>query len=120
MRFLLVTLLAVLTNANAECFNVGDFKGYSSRGTDDFKIQKDRITSKNFQLYINGESSKVSGNNLNCMQAGTYTLLCFHQSSQGQSTIETWSVYPSTDKAVYTKSINGYGQYDGGNLSKTG
>ncbi|KAB7703783.1 hypothetical protein GBN26_00985 [Plesiomonas shigelloides] len=116
MRILAILVLFLPSLALAECYVVGDLKGYSTRENDDFKISSDGISSQKFIVEINGDKSSVSPNSMTCMQAGSHTLLCFDQTSEGQSTIETWAVYPTTGKAIHTKSINGYGPFNGGNL----
>lgn len=116
MRLLVILILAVPNLVLAKCYVVGDLEGYSTREHDDFTISGDGISSQKFIVELNGDKSSVSPNSMSCMQAGSHTLLCFDQTSEGQSTIETWAVYPSTGKVVHTKSINGYGPFNGGNL----
>ncbi|MCS0335196.1 hypothetical protein ND981_19935, partial [Vibrio diabolicus] len=62
------------------------------------------------------DESSVSPNNMSCFQAGAATLICADVGNSGESTIETWAVYPDSGKAVYTKSINGFGAFNGANM----
>lgn len=113
----IVLLAAVLSlPVQASCFVIGDLKGYSVRQNDKFIIDKDGISSQKFIVEINGEQSSVSPNNMNCFQAGSLTLICADIRDSGESTIETWAIYPTHKKAVYTKSINGFNKFNGANM----
>jgi hypothetical protein len=116
MRILTLLILFMPSIVLAECYVVVDLEGSSTRENDGYKISNDGISSQKFIVEIAGDKSSVSPNSMSCMQAGNHTLFCFDQTSEGQSTIETWAVYPAKGKVVYTKSINGYGKFNGGNL----
>ncbi|GAA06275.1 putative lipoprotein [Photobacterium leiognathi subsp. mandapamensis svers.1.1.] len=114
MIIILASFLSL--TANASCFVVSDLKGMSSRQAGDFKIDNDGISAQKFLIELKGEDSRVSPNNMRCFQAGASTLLCAATGSKGESTVETWSLYPERKTVVYTKSINGYGPLNGANL----
>lgn len=117
MRPLLATIILISPGlSQAECYVVGDLKGYSTREHEEYSINPDGISSSKFIIELNGEKSSVSPSDMNCMQSGTNTLLCIHQTASGQSTIETWAIYPEKNKAIHTKSINGYNSLNGANL----
>lgn len=116
MRTLIILVFFLPSLVLADCYVIGDLKGYSTRENEDYKILDDGISSQKFIIEINGDKSSVSPNDMSCMQAGSHTILCFDKTSEGQSTIETWAVYPDKGKAIYTKSINGYGSFNGANL----
>ena len=116
MRLLILFILTIPSLAFAECYVVGDLKGYSVRESDNYVISKDGISSQKYIIEINGDNSSVTPNDLECTTAGDNALLCLDKSAGNQTTIETWSVYPSKNKVVYTKTINGYGVFNGANM----
>lgn len=116
MRLLMTTLIFFAQFASAECFVVGDLKGYSTRAHEGYEISPDGISSGKFILELNGKSSSITPSDMKCDQVGSATLLCQDVRYEGETTIETWAVYPGPGKVLYTKSITGYGAFNGGNL----
>lgn len=116
MKLVVFIALLMPTLAFSECFVVGDLKGYSTREAYDYEISDDGLSSRKFIVEIDGQRSSVTPNNMSCRQAGKYTVLCVDAEDAGESTIETWAVYPEKGKAVYTKSMNGLGSFNGANL----
>lgn len=116
MKYLMFIFSVISFASYANCYVIGDLKGYSTRQVDNFEIGKDAISSQKFIVEFNGEESNVSPNTMSCFQAGATTLICASVGDEAESTIETWAVYPDTKKAVYTKSINGYGAFNGANM----
>lgn len=116
MKYLLFIFSLMSFFSYADCYVVGDLKGFSTRQIDNFEIGKDAISSQKFIVEFKGEESSVSPNNMNCFQAGSTTLICASVGNEAESTIETWAIYPELEKAVYTKSINGYGAFNGANM----
>ncbi|PKH04775.1 hypothetical protein [Moritella sp. Urea-trap-13] len=116
MKYLVIICSVLSFSAQASCYVVGDLKGFSTRQIEGFEIEKDGISSQKFIVEFNGQESSVSPNNMNCFQTGSSTLICADVGSSGESTIETWAVYPDKNKAVYTKSINGFGGFNGANM----
>lgn len=124
MRLLLISLfLSVFAiHVRAECYVVGDLKGYSVReghqfmDAEPFEISQDGLTGQKFMVELDGDNSSVTPSSLGCTQMGNETLICLDVSDSGQTTIETWSVFPEAGKAQHTKSITGYGPLSGGNL----
>lgn len=112
----MVVLSLMSFAAEANCFVVGDLKGFSTRQVESFEIGKDGISSQKFIVEFKGKESSVSPNNMSCFQAGASTLFCADVGTDGETTIETWAVYPDKAKAVYTKSINGFGDFNGANM----
>ena len=101
----------------AECYVVGEFKGQSIRQNENFVFEADGMTGQKFMIDIDGNNSKVTPNDMSCTQVGKNTVVC-GDSLPETSVIETWSVYPDKKIAVYTKTINGYGNFNGGSLFK--
>ncbi|TKF31832.1 hypothetical protein FCV62_01660 [Vibrio kanaloae] len=116
MKYLVVIWALLAFSVQASCFVVSDLKGFSTRQFESFEIDKDGISSQKFIVEFKGEESSVSPNNMNCFQVGSSTLICADVGTDGESTIETWAVYPGKEKAVYTKSINGFGDFNGANM----
>lgn len=116
MRSVTLLLFFLPNLVFAECFVVGNLKGYSTREYEEYKVSEDGVSSQKFILEIKGDNSRVTPNTMSCMQMGSHSLFCFDETSEGQATIETWAVYPDKGKVVYTKSINGYGPLNGGNM----
>ncbi|EOE4689129.1 hypothetical protein ACKB4K_004327 [Vibrio vulnificus] len=116
MKYLTFVFLLVSFTSQASCYVVGDLKGFSTRQIESFEIGKDGISSQKFIVEFKGDESSVSPNNMSCFQAGAATLICADVGNSGESTIETWAVYPDSGKAVYTKSINGFGAFNGANM----
>ncbi|MGZ0019272.1 hypothetical protein [Nitrosomonas sp. wSCUT-2] len=110
-------LLFISMQSVAECYVVGEFKGQSIRQNENFVFADDAMTVQKFMIDIDGNNSKVTPNNVNCMQMGKNTVIC-GESSPETSVIEIWSVYPDKKIAVYTKTINGYDIFNGGRLFK--
>ena len=110
----LVTLLCLFFSQSAftQCYIAEDFKGMAALSNDNYSLGKDGFTGKTFQIIINGSESRISSNGLKCKQISVSTVLCL-DSQNGKSVVETWSVDLDTSKALYTKSISGYGKYDG-------
>lgn len=116
MRLLITTLIFFTQFAYSECFVLGNLKGYSSRAHEGYEIYSDGISKRKFLLELKGESSSITPSDMICNQVGSTTLLCQDIRAEGETTIETLAVYPSTGKVIFTKSISGYGAFDGGNL----
>ncbi|MEQ1815278.1 MAG: hypothetical protein ABL861_02175 [Nitrosomonas sp.] len=110
-------LLFISMQSVAECYVVSEFKGQSIRQNENFVFSADGMTGQKFMIDIDGNNSKVTPNDMSCTQVGKNTVVCV-DSVPKTSTIETWSVYPDKKIAVYTKTINGYGNFNGGSLFK--
>lgn len=116
MRLVVFLVLLMPVLAFSDCYVVGDLKGYSTREAFDYELSEDGVSSGKFIVEINGQKSSIRPNNMGCRQAGKNTVLCTDTDDAGESTIETWAVYPEKGKAVYTKSMNGLGSFNGANL----
>jgi len=53
---------------------------------------------------------------MNCDQVGALTFLWVDSAEDGKSIIETWSMLSEKQKLIHTKSVNGLGALNGGNL----
>jgi len=104
------------TSSSALCFVVSDFEGYSARGAENFEIDSDAFSGQTFMVDFSPDDIGVTPSNLSCTEAGLFTLVCKDVRGGGKLSLETWVVYPDLGKALYTKTISGYGAYDGGNL----
>ncbi|WP_296933653.1 hypothetical protein [uncultured Marinobacter sp.] len=116
MKLVVLFVLFMPALVFAECFVLGDLKGYSTREGFDYEISNDGLSSRKFIVELDGQASSVTPNNMDCTQAGKHTVLCVDASDSGEATIETWAVFPEKGKAVYTKSMSGLGPFNGANL----
>ncbi|WP_087023537.1 hypothetical protein [Thaumasiovibrio subtropicus] len=112
--FILLTLLS--SSALANCYKVGDMAGYTVREQNDYALNTPSESKQVFEVTIDGKASGVSPSDIDCTLGGGNTLICFHVGEGGESVIETWALYPEQARALYTKTINGYGTYNGGTL----
>lgn len=117
MKKTIVLILSILTSpfCNAECWKIGDLKGYSSRAGSEYKISEDSFTGKTFMVQISGATSAVVPNDLTCKEVSSTSLVCI-SSEKNRGVVETWSIDPKNGVALYTKSVSGYNIFDGGNL----
>jgi hypothetical protein len=112
---LFFSLLAPM-NVAAGCYVIGNLEGQSTRQGFEFRISEDGLSEEKFIVELNGSKSKVTPHDMDCDQVGGFTLLCVDAAEDGKSIVETWSVFPEEQKLVHTKSINGLGAFNGGNL----
>ncbi|MBX9637996.1 hypothetical protein [Nitrosomonas sp.] len=117
MNKILYILLFISMQSVAECYVVGEFKGQSIRQNENFMFAADSMTDQKFMIDIDGKNSKVTPTDMNCTQIGRNTVVCV-DSEPETSAIVTWSMYPDRKIAMYTKTINGYGNFSGGSLFK--
>ena len=115
MNRILIILLLISMDANSECFVVGNFKGSAVRENTNFVIESDGLSDQKFIVDIAGVKSKVTPNDMICTQGGLNTVLCFSEGNETAS-IETWAVYPKSNVAIFTKTRNGLGVFNGGML----
>lgn len=113
--YLYVALLVASSTAAAECWVISDLRGYSAREAESYRISTDGFSGKTFEININDKDASVAPSNISCMATSPLSALCVEQ-RQSKSTVETWVISPSTGKAFHTKSISGYGSFDGANL----
>lgn len=116
MRTLILIFSLFTCSAQADCYVIGDLKGYSTREGRNYEISEDAISNQKFIVEINGDNSMVTPNAMQCTQMGLSNLVCIDQEPGGKLSLETWSIYPAKGKAVYTKAIHGYGEFNGANL----
>jgi hypothetical protein len=114
-KYFISLVLFIPALAIADCWSVSDLKGYSVRDAEKYEISNDGFSGQAFELSINKNEGSVSPSNMKCRPTTARSLVCIDQ-KDGLSTIETWAVSPETGKAFHTKSINGYGRFDGANL----
>ena len=115
LKMLLAVALLSLTQASysAECWITENYKGYTSRDRDKFAFVKDGMTSTKYVISIDGKNSRVVGSNITTyIQTAENSILAL-EINEGSSVVETWSIFPASKKALYTKTINGYGEFDG-------
>ena len=117
MRFLLFLLLVMAGPASAECYVVGELKGIGAREHDGFSFEQDGMTDQKFMVDISGDNSRVTPNDMGCIEAGFRTLMCLSE-IQGRASVETWAVYPEKGVAIFTKARNGAGSFNGGMLMR--
>lgn len=111
---LISTLLFLAQSSHAvECWIAENFKGYTARGRDAFEFAKDGMTSTKYVISIDGKNSRVIGSNISTYIQTAENSIIAVQINEGSSVVETWSFFPKSKKALYTKTINGYGEFDG-------
>ena len=116
-RLLLFILTTVpMLNTYAACWRVNGLGGVSTKQWLNYKPEPDRISGREIELVFDGDNSTTSdSSDMSCFQLSTFKLLCLY-SSGGKGTAETWSIDPHAMKVFYTKSMSGYGEYDGASL----
>lgn len=112
----LILLLVWSAYSNAECYIASEFVGSSARAESAFQLQPDQMSGQAFRIDISENSSSVSPSNMTCITAGKNTTTCISVTDDGKSVVEAWAVHPAQGKVTYTKVINGYAEFDGGNL----
>jgi hypothetical protein len=110
-------LLIVAGQASAECYVAGEFKGVGAREHDGFSFDKDGMTGQRFMVDLSRKNSRVTPNDMECIEAGFRTLVCFSD-IDGRASVETWAVYPESGVAIFTKLRNGVGPLNGGMLMR--
>ncbi|MBV2129022.1 hypothetical protein [Arsukibacterium indicum] len=110
-----VFILFLSTSCFAGCWKIGEFSGYSARAGDKYEIKADGLTGRTFMLQIAAEASALVPSDLTCKQVSSTSLVCI-SSENHKGVVETWSVDPKNGLAFHTKSISGYGMFDGANL----
>ena len=97
----------------SECYVASEFSGASTRQGGKFKLSEDAFSGKTFELNIDGDKSSVSSSELTCLSVASATLLCVDYGAETKVVIETWAVYVDDGIVVHTKTVNGYGKYNG-------
>lgn len=116
MRLLFIILALAPFYAQADCYIVGDLKGYAARMGGDYTMVPNGFGKQLFVIDIDGDESSVKPNGMPCKQMGATNLVCANDSAVGRTSLETWSLYPDEGKVVFTKARNGLGPLNGGYL----
>ena len=120
----IILLLLVLSSspAAADCWRVGELRGYGVREGDGYMLGTDAYSGQTFDLNINQGIASVSstiypsGNpQVKCHATSQLSLACF-DGTYPKETIETWQVDEARAKVIHTKAIAGRGILDGANL----
>lgn len=115
MKWLIVVLLLLTSNpVFASCFVINGLQGIGARKADDYIVSPDQSSAGRIMVEIEGKQSRVSSNQYQCQQLSVYSLLCT-MSNATQSLAETWLLDPQINKVLYTKTVSGFGAYDGVN-----
>ncbi len=112
----LITISIFTSSAQANCYVIGELKGYITREGSNYEISEDAISNQKFIVEINGDNSGVTPSDMSCYQAGLNSLVCMDSKSESELVVETWFIFPNKGKSVYTKTTNGYGSFNGGTL----
>ena len=115
LKLISVLVLVALNQVSysSECWITENYKGYTAKSRDGFTFVKDGMTLTKYVIVIDGKSSGVIGSDIkNYLQTAENSILALDVNEQG-SVIETWSVFPESKKALYTKTTNGYHGFDG-------
>lgn len=116
-HLLAIALIAFPVFSHAECWLVSGLNGLSARerGTGGYLLSKDGFSGRTFEINFDSQNSSVTPSNMKCQNTSSRSLLCIDVRDE-KVTVETWVVNPALSEAFHTKSISGYGPYDGGNL----
>ena len=124
-RFALVGISLVVVSlswaANAACWRVGEFAGHSARASSSFNIEADGFTGQTFQMTVNESSASLRTGvgqpfpGISCNRLNATSVICVGGNGNAVS-VETWVVDTNTSRAFHTKTMSGYGPFDGGNL----
>lgn len=106
------TVLFSLSAIASECWITDGYQGHGAKAYENFKVNPDGMTSTKYVIVVDGDKSKVLDNPISFIQVSANSILGL-DIVKGKSVVETWSVFPSEKKAIYTKTVNGYGVYDG-------
>ena len=110
-----ILLLVASSSALADCWEISNLHGYTTRRADNYLMREDGFRGQIFELRINGKEAVVGPPDIKCEAISPMSALCFGNHSN-KTTIETWVVSPSTGKAFFTQSISGQGINNGGVL----
>lgn len=108
----LFTVLFSLSAIASECWITDGYQGHGAKAYENFKVNPDGMTNTKYVVVVDGDKSKVLDNPISFIQVSANSILGLDVVN-GKSVVETWSVYPSEKKAIYTKTVNVYGIYDG-------
>lgn len=107
--------------ANATCWRIGEFAGQSARASSSFSIEADGFTGQTFQMTVHESSASLRTGagqpfpGLSCNRLNATSVICVGTNGNAVS-VETWVVDTKTSRAFHTKTMTGYGPFDGGNL----
>jgi len=107
--------------AIASCWRVGEFAGFSARSDSSYRTEPDGFGARVFLLTVSDVASSIrmekgqSFEGIRCLKLNSFSILCIGGTDEAVSS-ETWSVDVSQSRAFHTKTISGYGPFDGGNL----
>ncbi|WP_306587671.1 hypothetical protein [Hafnia paralvei] len=110
-KFIMLFMFSLPITSNAQCWVVGNLKGYGAISTDSYQYTEDAISSGRFKVSIDGDkaalqnagNSLVSGD-LSYVGMSPTTMVGFYRDNE-VTTVETWSI-TTDNKVLYTKVIN--------------
>jgi hypothetical protein len=97
----------------AECWITENYMGVAAKNRNNLAFEQDGMTKTKYIIYIDGEKSKIVGSTITTYLQTAENAIIAIDIKNGSSVVETWSVNPASKKALYTKTINGYGEFDG-------
>ncbi|WP_339414561.1 hypothetical protein [Pseudomonas sp. EA_35y_Pfl2_R5] len=113
MRILPLVFVFLAANVQAECWQVGDLKGVTAKSADKYSITEDGMSKKMFLVNIKeNASSIIPSSDLECLKVSNHSMTCIYP-TESKGTVETWAVDPANNIAYYTKSVSGFGIFDG-------
>lgn len=118
-----ISLFAVSLSwtADAACWRVGEFAGHAARASSSFDIETDGFTGQIFQMTVHENSASLRTSTgqpfpgISCNRLNSTSVICIGANGDAV-TVETWVVDAKTLRAFHTKTISGYGPFDGGRL----
>ncbi|MEG7585697.1 hypothetical protein HPO93_22460 [Citrobacter braakii] len=110
MKLLLIPLLLISLNSQAQCWVIANMQGYGAFSGDEYKFDKDGIGDGVFQVSINGDKASVYNVRDGYVPDMSYAALSENTmmgafQAGGGITVETWSI-TKDKKVLYTKVMN--------------
>lgn len=109
-KCIIASLFFISAPSLSQCWIVENLHGYGAMSGDKYNYGKDKTTSGNFQITIDGDKASVyeadSGylHDMKYIPVTSTTMVGIYKSGGG-ATVETWSI-TTDNKALYSKVMN--------------
>lgn len=110
--FIAISILCAATSASADCWTVGNFKGFSAPQYDNYTYGSDGISSQTFNVLISNKKASIVPGDLDYVAASTNSVVGRSVDNR-KLTLETWAIDTETKKAFFTQTRIGSGSFDG-------
>lgn len=111
-KFFSCLICVTVSNASAECWVVGNFKGYSANEYEKYKYTTDGISGQSFKIIARQHNSSVTPGELGYSGVSEKSVIGY-QSHGELVTLETWVISSDSRKAFLTQTRSGSGSLDG-------